>query len=124
MHPGLVLVRHLLFPAACVSCRTDVPARRSAPICDPCELRIESAPRLPPPDGLDRLTASAVFDGPARDLVLGLKYARRAYLARFMGERLAAAAGPVDVDLIVPVPSPPLRRIQRGFNPADVLAFE
>lgn len=122
----MLLARRLLFPAACLSCREDVPAERVEPVCLRCEGSIEPSPPVPTPGGLRRLVAATVFDGPARDLVHGLKYGRKYYLARFMGSAVAsaAAASRGRCDLIVPVPLPPVRRMLRGFNPAEALAVE
>jgi predicted amidophosphoribosyltransferase len=117
MHPAILLVRRFLFPAICLSCPDDIPADHDAPICSACEHRIETPPPLPPPPGLDSIVAASVFEGSARDLVHGLKYGGKFYLARFMGTRIAECleAHSKASDLIVPVPLPPLRRLSRGL---------
>ncbi|WP_428648859.1 ComF family protein [Roseibium sp.] len=76
----------------------------------------------PPP--FDRLRAVAIYDGAARDLVLGLKFGRRRDLARPMG-RWMARAGNEFLDresILVPVPLHWFRLLTRRFNQSADLA--
>lgn len=75
-----------------------------------------------PPD-FDRLRAVSFYSGPARDLVLGLKFGRRRDLAQPMGRWMARAGSEVLPDsLLVPVPLHWTRIWQRRFNQAAELA--
>lgn len=72
-------------------------------------------------------TARSVFvwEGPVRDIVLKLKYARRWDLARLMGDMMAATWRASDLpvpDVVVPVPIRPGRFLFRGYNQSALLA--
>jgi ComF family protein len=71
-----------------------------------------------------RARAVARFEGPARDLVHGLKYGDRLHLARAMGGWMARAGAEllVDADALVPVPLHRGRLWRRKFNQAGLLA--
>jgi predicted amidophosphoribosyltransferase len=59
----------------------------------------------------------------ARDLVHGLKYARRLSLARVAAEAMLAALPASETpDAVVPVPPARARRRWRGFDPAEEIA--
>ena len=139
----------LLLPEACLGCGDYLSsAAREAGCCAVCRSRLR---RIPPPAcgrcgqpsdrwdapgpscGFCRAwpadlawAASAVWmdDGPARELVHGLKYGgwrvaagpMAEVLARELGARLAA------VELLVPVPLGRRRLSDRGYNQAAVLA--
>jgi len=76
----------------------------------------------------DRAVAAAHHAGPARDLVLTLKFAGRTHNAYPLGKLLAARLGDTDipekVQLVVPVPLHRRRRRSRGFDQAELLARE
>ncbi|WP_428522389.1 ComF family protein [Roseibium sp.] len=75
------------------------------------------------PPEFDRLRAVAYYSGPAKDLVLGLKFARRRELAEAMGIWMARAGAEFLRDsLIIPVPLHWTRLWQRRFNQAGDLA--
>ena len=65
-------------------------------------------------------------DGPLRDWVLALKHGGRRDLARplgnLLGQRLRAAVEPGAPPLLVPVPLHVLRRFERGYDQAGLLA--
>ena len=70
-------------------------------------------------------TSWGAYSGTLRDLVLVFKHRRRDELAAPLAERIVEAVGLADwpePDLVVPVPTPPLRLLRRGFNPAARLA--
>lgn len=71
-----------------------------------------------------RARAVARFEGPARDLVHGLKYGDRLHLARAMGGWMARAGAELlgDADVLVPVPLHRGRLWRRKFNQAGLLA--
>jgi len=66
------------------------------------------------------------YEGALRSAVLGLKHRGRDELARPLGRRLAgrvaAEAWASDIDLVVHVPSHPLRRLRHGRSAAAGLA--
>jgi len=76
------------------------------------------------PPVFERARAVCWYSGPGRDLVLGLKFARRRELAAPMGLWMARAGQELlqDAPLIVPVPLHPRRLLQRRFNQSSDLA--
>jgi len=86
--------------------------------------------------GLDAYTpyarAAALFfynsESPYRHIPPALKYGRRfgdgRYFAAMLGEALAGSPLYADVDLVVPVPLHWSRRLQRGYNQAEIIARE
>ncbi|MCA0385473.1 MAG: ComF family protein [Firmicutes bacterium] len=68
------------------------------------------------------------YEGGVKNALIGLKYKRQIYQARYFGVRLAAMIkADMDLsrfDLIVPVPVHFLRRFSRGYNQAEVLAHQ
>lgn len=101
--------------AACRGCGG--PADPTTELC----LRCRDEP--PPQSGT---VCWGEYDGALRSALLGLKVRGRDELARPLGRRLAAviatADWATDVVLVVPVPSHPLRRLQRGWPAAVALA--
>lgn len=89
----------------------------AAPLCADCR-------GARPP--FDLACSAALFRGPMRTLVHGLKYERETWLAPVLGEWMHgcylahyAAERP---DAVVPVPLHPFKRLRRGFNQAELLA--
>ncbi len=78
------------------------------------------------PPLFDRLRSVAFYDGPARQLVLSLKFSRRRELARPMARWMVRSGGELlDRDsLLVPVPLHWSRLLSRRFNQAADLARE
>lgn len=78
------------------------------------------------PPLFDRLRAVAFYDGPARQLVLSLKFSRRRELARPMARWMVRSGQELfqSDSLIVPVPLHWTRRLTRRFNQAADLARE
>ncbi|MEP2706219.1 MAG: ComF family protein [Roseibium sp.] len=72
------------------------------------------------PPVFNRLRSVAFYNGPARDLVLGLKFSRRRELAVLMGNWMARSGAELlsPDSLIMPVPLHWLRLWQRRFNQA------
>lgn len=66
------------------------------------------------------------YDGALRSAVLGIKSRGRdelaVPLARRLAARIAVETWATDVELIVPIPSHPLRRLRRGWPAAAILA--
>ncbi len=140
--PGPVLSRFAaaLFGGACFLCRGSA-AGLLCPACDADlpRLRGPSCPRcaLASPAGevcgrclarephYDATVAALAYRFPADVLVQALKFQGELALAPLLGELLAAAvaaAPPVRVDAVVPVPLSPRRLAERGGNQAMELA--
>jgi predicted amidophosphoribosyltransferase len=78
----------------------------------------------PGPPGVDLAIAASPFDGPARRLVHGLKYARRLALAGVAAEAMWRALPSHEAaEAVVPVPAGPGRWRWRGFDPAEEIAW-
>ena len=78
----------------------------------------------PGPPGIDLAVAASPFDGPARRLVHGLKFARRLSLAGVAATAMLRALPPHELaDAVVPVPAGPWRWRWRGFDPAEEIAI-
>jgi predicted amidophosphoribosyltransferase len=114
----------LVAPPLCAACGgTTEP---DAVICDRCEVDLAAAPTVvdPGPPGVDLAVSASPFDGVGRELVHGLKYARRLALAEVAaGAMLAALPDHLGVGVAVPVPAGPWRWRWRGFDPAEELAI-
>jgi len=84
----------------------------------------DAAVVVPPP--VERAWALALFEGPARRLLIDLKYAGVLRAGAMIGARMAEAPGATALltgaDLVVPVPLHWWRRWRRGHNQAAVLA--
>jgi ComF family protein len=142
---------HLLFPPVCSLCGCDLGMETTRlPICLPCRSAVTkweqpACPRcarpLPTTNGAEPLacpacakrrfrftqaTALGVYAGPLRDAVLRAKRQRQEPLTMVLGEllaeALAAGPGPLEVDVIAPVPMHWLRRLTRGVNGPEILA--
>jgi ComF family protein len=87
--------------------------------------------------GFDRGLSCCVYAGRARDLVRAMKYRDAAWIARGVAEAMydrwvqlaeggclpqAIEAGPVQPDLVVPVPMTAAKRRRRGYDQAALVA--
>jgi predicted amidophosphoribosyltransferase len=78
----------------------------------------------PGPPGVELAVAASPFDGVAREVVHGLKYACRLALAEVAaGAMLGALPSRESADALVPVPAGPWRWRWRGFDPAEEIAW-
>lgn len=139
----------ILFPPLCHVCRTFIPDAGDVHLCAGCTEKIRplisplckvcGAPFLTE-GGMDHACggcitepprfagarAAALFDGPVKELIHGLKYAGTVRFSRPLGlitaHRLAPFAAELSPDLIVPVPLHIKRLRQRGFNQSVLLA--
>lgn len=137
---------HILYPPICLHCREPLdegstlfchhchqilelicPQER-CPYCfsseySPKQLVCSECSRHAPI--LNRIAAAFDFVGPAADLVRTMKYGNRSYLAKgaaaFMAAQLVRLNWPLP-DIIIPVPIPLTRWIQRGYNQSFLLA--
>ena len=83
------------------------------PVCWDC---------LSKPLAVRELRSGFVYDGPARAAVLALKHGGVTGLARELVELSGEIRPARDIDLIVPIPIPLLRKRRRGGNQAEHLA--
>jgi ComF family protein len=83
------------------------------PICGDC---------LSKPLAVRELRSGFVYDGPARAAVLSLKHRGVTGLARLLVEMSGEIRTAPDIDLVVPIPIPMLRKRRRGGNQAEYLA--
>jgi predicted amidophosphoribosyltransferase len=129
----------LVVPPACLACRCSLP-RAGDPLCPSCRRALPWLPEprcrrcaLPAPCGscpaagapFGEAWAPLAHDGPARALVVALKFRGRLPVADVMAGQIAATAprgllSPGAV--LVPVPADPRRRRARGFDQAERLA--
>jgi predicted amidophosphoribosyltransferase len=94
-------------------------------LCERCSADLTAAPRViePGPPGVDLAFGASPFDGVAREVVHGLKYARRLSLAAVAADAMLRALPPHELGgALVPVPAGPLRWRWRGFDPAEEIA--
>ncbi len=68
------------------------------------------------------LRSGIVYDGPARAAVLALKHRGVVGLAEELVELSGEIRAADDIDMVVPIPIPLLRRRRRGGNQAEYLA--
>ncbi|GAB4521829.1 MAG: ComF family protein [Roseibium sp.] len=119
--------------ALCAACWTDLPFlerpwchRLGTPFAYDVGDGAWSPQAIAAPPLFDRLRAVAHYEGPARQLVLALKFSRRRELARPMARWMARSGAEIlDPDcLLVPVPLHWTRLLSRRFNQAADLARE
>jgi predicted amidophosphoribosyltransferase len=95
-------------------------------LCRRCDAELATAPRViePGPPDVDLAVSASPFDGVARQIVHGLKYAHRLALADVAAEAMIRALPTHErADAVVPVPAGPLRWRWRGFDPAEEIAI-
>jgi predicted amidophosphoribosyltransferase len=111
-------------PPLCAACGGARSAE--AVLCHRCDADLAAAPRVidPGPPDVDLAVSASPFDGVAREIVHGLKYARRLALADVVAEAMVEALPQHwGADAVVPVPAGPLRWRWRGFDPAEEIAI-
>ncbi|MBC6438513.1 MAG: ComF family protein [Rhodobacteraceae bacterium] len=104
--------------AACDSCGVPLPGTASETECLHCDTCLQIARPW------DRGRAVFHYSGQGRALVLGLKHADRAEVARAAGPWMAAKAADLITDrsLVVPIPLHRWRLLRRRFNQSALLA--
>ncbi len=142
MYGWIKHIQYRLIPATCVLCGCDVPGKLD--LCAPCRAELPSVPRPCPrcglpletqtenecgacvaqPPAFTRTLAPFRYEDPVRHLVLALKFNRKLYVARVLGELMAQhyAQQEARPDIIMPVPLHSGRLRARGFNQALELA--
>ena len=94
-------------------------------LCAGCDRELATASVViePGPPGLDLAVSAAPFEGVARRVVHGLKYARRLTLARVAADAmLRALPDRESPGVLVPVPAATWRWRWRGFDPGEEIA--
>ena len=130
---------HVQLLGACAACWGSL-AARPVPRCRHCALPLPGAlVDEGPARGLcarcairplpfDRAVAAVAYDGCARRFLLRAKNGYRPEILRLLGAQLTAAvlvSGAADgIDGVVPVPSTPMSRWRRGFEPAREIGRE
>jgi ComF family protein len=126
----------LVYPLRCAACGDAVAAE---PFCPVCSDAVDPAPPgcarcgLPGPAALcaacqadppafDAVRAGGLFGGPLADAIHALKYGDRPALARPLGAWLARVAPPPQGAAVLAVPLARRRRIERGYDQAQLLA--
>ncbi len=117
----------VVWPRRCEICSRAVDRPRRH-ICADCLNRI---PFVRPEDGIYEIpdAATAVrFECEARQMVLDYKFSRHVWLRDDFTDWIEAAARArfdmAAVDLVVPMPTTALHRMDRGYNPCVLLAKE
>jgi predicted amidophosphoribosyltransferase len=129
------MLRALLAPPLCWSCRA--PAACGAPLCRACRRALRFLPRAHVDLCGLAVWAPVAYEGPASDLVKGLKFHGATAVANEMAALIVAgapdgtlggpprgtlAAPPAAPPALVPVPLHPGRRRSRAFNQAEAIA--
>ncbi len=104
----------LVAPLRCAAC--DEKLRTRALLCRCCADTVERW------QGLDDPWAYAQFGGALAQALRRLKYGGRPDLGESIGQLVAAALPPCDIDVVVPVPVPYCRLVDRGYNQAALIA--
>ena len=107
----------VLLPRTCPLCGRPGPAP-----CGACALELQRAPALPSPVGVDRCDSVLAYEGPGRELVARLKYRNARSTLRWLAVQMSALVDPSDIDVVTWVPTSSDRRVQRGFDQAELLA--
>lgn len=117
---GMVeLFVHVLWPSRCPACGASGPAP-----CPACWARLERAPVIPPPPGVDRIRSLFRYEGVGRDLIVRLKYGNARSVLGWLAVGMAALvrAPAAGYDAVTWVPTTRARRRSRGFDQAEILA--
>ena len=104
----------LVAPLRCAAC--DEKLRTRSLLCRCCADTVERW------RGPDDPWAYARFGGALAQALRRLKYGARPDLGESIGQVVAAALPPCDIDLVVPVPVPYCRLVERGYNQAALIA--
>ena len=108
----------MLIPLCCVVC-----GGHGALLCAGCDRRLEPAPPLPPPPGVDAARALFIYDELGSRVLGALKYAGAHRLVGLLGPRLAALAGGRP-QVVTWAPATPANRRRRGYDQGQLLARE
>ncbi len=122
----------LFYPATCEVCRVSlnleekILCHRCAEDLDALAWPMEKALVDERFEHLDHVWTLYAYDSPVKELLHGIKYARKDYLLRACQKRAIALAQAVTsdcwYDAILPIPIDRLKLIKRHFNQAEILA--
>ncbi|GKT13060.1 MAG: hypothetical protein ISEC1_P2057 [Thiomicrorhabdus sp.] len=90
-----------------------------------CELSLEGdlcGACLTKPPAFDRTQVGFYFEEPLSKLIYDLKYHQQVAYARLLSEMVIEQFDIAGVQALVPIPTHPLRRRERGYNQADLIA--
>jgi ComF family protein len=138
LYPRTCLLCHRLIPESdqlfcCAACEAALPILEGT-VCPTCSAQIGphafTAKRCRHCSGKPLYFQSTAAVGPyedgLRDLILALKFRRVRGLGRELGQRLASeVSGKLwagEIDVVMPVPLHWTRRVERGFNQAELIA--
>ena len=107
----------MFFAVSCPVC-----GRQGRAPCFGCAARLRAAPLLPVPAGLDSCVAVLSYTGPGRELVARLKYRNARAALPVLAAAMADLVDRTTVDVVTWAPTSALRRRQRGFDQARLLA--
>ena len=112
----------LLFPPCCLTC-----GALAEPFCGACREAVQPVPTtVPLAAGVAAARSVGYHEGALRKAILRLKFGRKVALAEPLGElmalELALVAGEWRPDALAAVPIHWSRRLERGFNQAELLA--
>ena len=115
------LTAALVAPPLCWSCRA--PAARGASLCRGCRRALRFLPRAPVELCGLAVWAPVAYEGPAGELVKGLKFHGATAVAAEMAALIVAGAPEAMLaGTLVPVPLQRGRRRTRAFNQAEAIA--
>lgn len=116
----------LALPRICAGC--GCLARVDSSLCEPCReaCLVRSTSDATVPEGVATLHRGPELQGTVRRLVHGLKYEAHRRAARDLVDLFLASSGwsAAPGTVLVPVPITHARRRERGYNQAEVLAWE
>lgn len=104
----------LVGPLRCAAC--DQPLNSRALLCRPCADTVERW------SGEGEPWAYGLFGGAIAQALRRLKYGARPDLGPAIGELVSSSVPKISADLVVPVPVPWGRLVDRGYNQAALLA--
>jgi ComF family protein len=115
---------HFVLPAWCAGCTARLPWRPSPlGLCAICRGRLPAPPPAPRLSSIDALIAAWSYRPPIDEVVRRLKYGRLEYLAEDLAAGMAAAAASVGPHhCVTAVPLHWRRRLERGYDQAELLA--
>lgn len=112
------MIETMIFETSCAGCE-----RRGAPLCTACRMLLAGRVPTNPPVGV---IAALPYTGRVRDVVIGLKYRNRRYVARHLAgllvNRLVADGAHRGVDVVTWAPTSRARRGHRGFDQSELIA--
>lgn len=107
----------VLLPVRCPGCGCP-----GASPCDRCAARLVPARPGPVPAGLDACRSLLSYEGVGRLLVTHLKYRRDRTALGWLADGMAALGPPPPGAVVTWAPTTAVRRRQRGFDQAELLA--